>query len=365
MLEATMCAFEIETDFNRVLKAINHEEPDRVPLFEALIEYPIQSQFLGREVTPDDLASQVEFWTKAGYDAMPVTVGMMEPGAVTEDSAVSKVIKERVLDGNEAEGDDKKWNLEYNSFINDREDFEAFPWDTLASLNYEKLDRVKGYLPKGMKVVAITGKVYTLTWMLMGFNNFALKIMDDRDLVADVFGKVAEIQYNAFESVLDKDYVGAVWAIDDIAFGTGPIIMPAAYREFVFPCYHEMATMCHKKDRPFILHSDGDLTTLMPDLIDIGIDVLHPIDPTCMDIHKVKAEYGRRICLCGNVSNELLQLGTPEDIEARVRVLLRDIAPGGGYLLAAGNSVPAWAKFENYMALRRTGLQHGHYPITI
>lgn len=360
-----MSEFEINTDFNRVLKAIRHEEPDRVPMFEALIEYPIQSRFLGREVTSDDMAAQVEFWSQAGYDAIPITVGMMEPGTVTEDSALSRVIKERVLDRGEASADDKSWNLEFNSFINDRADFEAFPWDVLAALDYDKLERVKPYLPEGMKVVAITGKVYTLTWMLMGFNNFALKILDDRELVADVFAKVAEIQFNAFAAVLDMDHVGAVWAIDDIAFGTGPIIMPEVYREFVFPCYHEMASMCHRKDRPFIMHSDGDLTTLIPDLIDVGIDVLHPIDPTCMDIHKVHAEFGDRICLCGNVSNEMLQHGSEKDIEQRVKELLRDIAPGGGYLLAAGNSVPAWAKFENWMALRRAGFQYGHYPISV
>ena len=360
-----MNEFEIKTDFNRVLKTINHEEPDRVPLFEVLIEYPIQSQFLGREVTSDDLVSQVEFWTKAGYDAMPITVGIMEPGKVTEDSAISKVIKERVQKNDEDASDKEKWNLEFNSFINDREDFEVFPWDVLEKLDYDKINRVKELLPHGMKAIAITGKIFTLTWMLLGFNNFALSIMSDRELVADVFNKVAEIQYNAFESILDMDHIGAVWAIDDIAFGTGPIIMPEVYREFVFPCYHDMAIMCHKKDRPFIMHSDGDLTSLMPDLIDIGIDVLHPIDPTCMDIYKMKKEYGERICLCGNVSNELLQKGTPLEVENQVKTLLQDIAPGGGYLLAAGNSVPAWAKFENYMALRDTGLKYGAYPINI
>lgn len=143
------------------------------------------------------------------------------------------------------------------------------------------------------------------------------------------------------------------------------MIMPEVYREFIFPSYKKMARMCHESDRFFCLHSDGDLTRLMEDLIDIGIDVLHPIDPTCMDIHKMKKDFGDRICLAGNVSNEMLQNAEPADIEARVKQLLRDIAPGGGYLRSAGNSVPSWAKFENYKAMIDTGLKCGRYPIQI
>ncbi len=84
---------ELKPDFNRIRKTVRQEEPDRVPLCEALIEYSIQSQFLGREVKAEDLGSQVEFWLKAGYDYIPLTVGMMTPGKVTQESKISKVIR--------------------------------------------------------------------------------------------------------------------------------------------------------------------------------------------------------------------------------------------------------------------------------
>ena len=173
-----------------------------------------------------------------------------------------------------------------------RADFEAFPWDVLAELNYDKFDEVKPYLPEGMKVIAVSGKVFTLTWMLMGFNHFAISLIDDKALVADVFNKVAQIQHQSLTEVLS-------------------------------------------------------------------------IDPTCMDMHRVKKEFGDKVCLAGNVSNEMLQNADPGDIAARVKELLRDIAPGGGYLLSAGNSVPAWAKYENYKAMIDTGLEYGRYPIQI
>ena len=166
---------KLKPDFERFRAAVRHQEADRVPFYELLVDYGIQSRFIGREVSADDLESQVEFWAAAGYDFIPITVGMMEPGGVTKDSAISKVIEEVVLeDEEEAEArDDPAWSLEYHSFIKDRVDFEAFPWDVLAELNYDKFEDVKQYLPEGMKVIAVSGKIFTLTWMLMGFNQVA------------------------------------------------------------------------------------------------------------------------------------------------------------------------------------------------
>jgi len=355
---------EIKPDFERLKKTINHNEPDRVPLCELLIDYTHQSRFLGRQVTPDDLASQVEFWTKAGYDFIPITVGMMTPGRVTKESDIIKVIRKTMLKEEKSQEDDEKsWNLEYTSFINNRDDFDRFPWDVAANVDLTVIHEVSRYLPSGMKAIVMSGKIFTLTWMLMGFNNFSTALIMDENLVADVFTKVAEIQSKAIDSILSLPHVGGIWVVDDIAFGTGPIISPNALRAHLFPRYAEMARKCHALNLPLIMHSDGDMTALIPDLIEMGLDVLHPIDPTCMDIAKIKLEWGDELCLFGNVSNELLRSGSPAEVAQYTRKLLREVAPGGGFALGSGNSVPAWAKYENYLAMRDTACQYGAYPI--
>ena len=357
---------EIKPDFDRLKKTVAHIEPDRVPLCEVLIEYPIQSRFLGREVTADDLQAQVEFWAKAGYDFIPLTVGMMSPGRVTEESAISKVIRETMLkDSPEAVQDDKSWNLEYTSFIHTREDFDKFPWELAGNLDFSKLEQVASLLPEGMKVIAVSGKIFTLTWMLMGFNHFATSLILDEQLVADVFRRVAEIQFKALERILAMPHVGAVWVVDDLAFGTGPMISPEAFRDHVFPWYREMASRCHEKGLFFCMHSDGDLTKLIPDLIDMGLDLLQPIDPTCLDIFEVKKAYGDKLCLVGNVSNELFRAGTPAEVEATVKELVARLGPGGGYCVGSGNSVPTWADFDNFMAMRNAAIKYGSYPIKL
>lgn len=355
----------IRPDFENIRKTARHEEPERVPLCEVLIEYPIQTKFLNREVTADDLESQLEFWMKAGYDFIPITVGMMTPGKVTQESAISKVIREVMLKDSPDADNDKAWNLEYTSFIKTRKDFEKFPWEIAAKLDFSKFYEVRDMLPEGMKVIAVSGKIFTLTWMLMGFNDFSISLIMDERLVSDVFKKVAEIQFQGLEQIFEMPHVGAVWVVDDLAFGTGPMISPQAFRDHVFPWYREMAIQCHRNNLLFIMHSDGDLMMLMEDIIGVGVDVLQPIDPTCMDIVKVKQMYGDRLCLVGNVSNELLRSGTPAEIEERVKHLIRNVALGGGYCLGSGNSVPEWAKFENYMAMREATFKYGSYPIQL
>jgi len=355
---------DTKPDFDRIRKTVRHEEADRVPMLEVLVDYPIQSKFLGKEVRSDDLAAQLEFWIKAGYDYIPLTVGMMSPGKVTEESAISKVIKKHMLKDSE-KNDANAWNLEHAHFINDRDDFERFPWDILAKLDFGNFSAVKEMLPEKMKVIALSGKIFTLTWMLMGFNNFAAKLIIEEELVADVFRKVAEIQFKCLEEIFKMPHVGGVWLVDDLAFGNGPMIAPAAFRKHVFPWYKEIARRCHENDRLVFLHTDGDLALLMNDIIAIGTDVLHPIDPTCMDIVAVKKEYGDRLAIAGNVANELLRSASPVEIEERVKYLIRHLAPGGGYMICSGNSVADWSRFENYMAMRAAAFRYGVYPISI
>jgi uroporphyrinogen decarboxylase len=95
----------------------------------------------------------------------------------------------------------------------------------------------------------------------------------------------------------------------------------------------------------------------------LGQSGIHPIEPEAMDIRQLKKEYGSRVCLIGNVDVDLLSTGTPEEIEKVVRELIRDIAPGGGYILSSGNSIPSYAKVQNVIAMGEALHEYGSYPI--
>ncbi len=349
-------------DFNRIIRTVAHEEPDRLPIVEILVEYPIISRFLGREVTAGDLVGQVEFWYTAGYDYVPQVVGMMTPGKVTSDSAISKVIKERLRQEGKL-GDEKSWNLEYTSFIQSREDFDRFPWDVAEQVETAHVENIRTILPPGMKVIILSGKIYTLSCMLMGFEEFSMSLACEDGLAADVMRMVGEIQTKALEKVLSMDHIGAVWAVDDIAATNTTMLSPAMLRKWLFPWYEQMASKCHAAGKLFFYHTDGNIYPVIDDMIALGVDGIHPIDPTALDIREFKKRYGDRVCLLGNVPTELLRSGSTEDVENYVKGLIRDIAPGGGFCLGSGNSVPEWASLDNYKAMIGTALLLGSYPI--
>ncbi len=352
---------EMQPDFERLKKAVNHEEPDRVPLWEGVVDYSIMSQFTGKSVDSETLDAQIEFWSRAGYDFIPVTVGLLAPGKVTQDSAIMQIIRDTMLEDTADVNNEKEWSVENRGYIKDRKSFEEFPWEAASRIDVSKLHQIKGLLPDRMKVIAVSGKIFTLTWMLMGFEDFCIALLDDEKLVAEIFEKIAKIQFTALDEIFKMPHVGAVFIVDDLAFGTGPMISPAAFRDHVFPWYKEIARRCHKNGLLYFQHTDGNILPLMEDLIGLGLDALHPIDPTCMDIVRMKREYGDRICLLGNVSNELLSTGSVEEVRNEVRRLIDVVAPGGGYCLGSGNSVPDWARFENYMEMRNTTLEYGGY----
>jgi uroporphyrinogen decarboxylase len=115
----------------------------------------------------------------------------------------------------------------------------------------------------------------------------------------------------------------------------------------------------------FFFHSDGNIWPILDDLIAIGFDAIHPIDPTAMNIREVKEKVGRKLGIMGNIHTDLLARGTPAEVRDLTKKTIREVAPGGGFALGSGNSVPEWARFENYQAMRETALKFGKYPIKL
>jgi uroporphyrinogen decarboxylase len=101
----------------------------------------------------------------------------------------------------------------------------------------------------------------------------------------------------------------------------------------------------------------------LDDLVALGIAGLHPLEKGAMDIRAVKKDYGDRLCLLGNVDLNLLGMGTPDEVDCEVRALIRDVAPGGGYILTSGNSLAGYLKPENVIALVEAVREYGRYPL--
>jgi len=345
-----------EPDFQRLRTAFLLEgEPDRVPMLELIVEGRAMQAVLGRPV--ETVADYIEFLVKAGYDGARITPTVdfrffeFEP---KEGRRIGVQDHERV------------WAPEGEGIITSWEDFEKFPFPKPEEVDYSVFEEANKYLPDGMKIVAQQGDIFTRVWEFMGFETFSIALYEQPDLVEALFEKVGSIIYEIFKTMATIDNVGALWYTDDIAYTEGLLMSPEHLRKYLFPWIKKIGEIADEYDLPFLYHTDGVLWDVMEDIIACGVDALHPIEPKAMDIREVKRRYGDRLCLIGNIDlGYTLTRGTPEETEQEVKEKIRDLAPGGGYVVSSSNTIPDYVKPENYIAMIEAVKKYGKYPIQI
>jgi len=199
------------------------------------------------------------------------------------------------------------------------------------------------------------------TTLGMGFEAFSHALYEDAALVETILDRYVDWSCEVAKHVMRMGFDVYV-TTDDMAHKSGTFFSPRVFRDLVMPRYRRLR---EHVTLPWIIHSDGNLRAFVDDLLSLGIAGLHPNEKGAMDIQEMKRDYGDRVCLLGNVDLNILSMGTPQDVEAEVRDLIREVAPGGGYILTSGNSLAGYVKPENALALSRAAQKYGAYPIRV
>ncbi len=152
---------------------------------------------------------------------------------------------------------------------------------------------------------------------------------------------------------------------DDYAHRNAPIMSPQHFQEFVLPYLQEMVDLAKAHGVPFIKHTDGNIWPILDAIVDTGITAIDPLEPIAgMDIGEVKQQYGDRIAVVGNVDcGELLSRGTPEQVIEAVKETIAKASVGGGHILASSTSIHPAVKPENYQAMLESAREYGQYPL--
>lgn len=195
--------------------------------------------------------------------------------------------------------------------------------------------------------------------MSMGVEGFAFATKDDPGLVHEVLRRYVDWQLVVTRNLIEMGY-DFLWCFDDIAFKSGPFCSPADFREFMLPAMKRSAEAITV---PWVFHSDGNLMPILDDILSLGPSGLHPIEPGPMNLAEVKAKYGHRICIIGNVSVDTLSAGTPEETRQFTRSCIETGGPGGGYMISSSNTIPSYAHPENVKAMINTIQDFGSYPL--
>jgi uroporphyrinogen decarboxylase len=250
---------------------------------------------------------------------------------------------------------------EHKGPITNWEEFERYPWPDPATASTRCLDWCQANLPDDMCIVAGGGFAHFaehLIW-LMGYETICYALYDDRDLVRAISDRLHLIYEVVMARVLEYDRVKITWGSDDLGYRGGTLLSPSDTREFILPGHKRMAEMSHAAGRPYLLHSCGNLETILGDLLDdVRIDAKHSFEDTIEMVTDAKARYGDRIALLGGIDVDFLCGADEAAIRKRVRETLDTCMPGGGYCLGTGNSVTNYIPVDNYLVMLDEGRRY-------
>jgi len=338
------------TSRERILTAMKREEPDRVPFCELSVDRSLAERLMGWPATQ----------TAAGGSLA------RNPYTVEESKALAAFL-----------GCDCIWYLlraptfahqgfgqEGRGFmgegmIKSEADLEKIK---LPDPYRDELYREAEHFAKNKgdyALVFVTRIGFFQTVLGMGMENFLVSLYMDRLLVE----KILDLYFDWMAVVVERMcQIGfdIFWTTDDYAYKTGMFFSPAIFREVIAPRYRRVLK---KLTIPWFLHSDGNIMESMDTLIELGVAATHPNQKGAMDIRAVKQKYGDRICVIGNVDLNILGMGTPEEADQEVKELIRDLGPGGGYMVSSGNSLASYLKPECVLAMAEAIRKYGKYPI--
>jgi uroporphyrinogen decarboxylase len=380
-------------NFERFWTALNLEEPDRIPIHTIQFDGNVADQVLGKpERNAFDIFDEMEKkysdeWldrinsilddieisvfakcVRAAYELGFDGVGIHYiPFIIESKTEMTDIFGKRHriknIDGN-------PYPDYYGGYIKNREDWEAYPKPDLKE-EYKRAKKFyKGVLRKCRDIKdeifiiaqdALTS-IFPPVWQGMGMSYFARALKNDPKLIEERFRFTTDFVLTIFKAYAD---CGAKVFLEggDIAHSGGPMINPKYFYKYLLPCYQEVADAIHGWGGKFILHTDGDITTLLDFIVESGFDGLQCLEPPLVDPYLVKKKIGDKVCLSGNIdTRHILVDATKQEVEDAVKNAIKALGYGGGYMLSPANFHPGISVDRLSWMIGATK-EYGKYPL--
>ncbi|WXG40243.1 MAG: uroporphyrinogen decarboxylase family protein [Candidatus Freyarchaeum deiterrae] len=331
----------------RVLIALNHGIPDRVPIYDMGIDSPIVLKLMNAEVYSWELA--VECHKKIGLDMITAWPETFPLEWFTDDKGRRGFIDEwgrkRIFTE-----DGTKWYA--GGIINSEEIFNSWNWpDPTLQKRYLDVEKTLK-LASELAVIGFVGGPFERAALGRGHQSILMDFFKNPSFVRRHMSKIMEYWIEVGKIEIDMG-VDAIIIADDYAHKSGPFFSPKIFENHILPLLKKEIYVFKKKGVKVIHHSDGYIIPLIPDLIKAGIDGLHSLEPAAgVDIGQVKKSYGDSLVLVGNIDcGSLLSFGKTEEVKKVVRETITKAAPGGGYIFSSSNSLHRGVKTDNILAM--------------
>jgi len=334
-----------EPDYHHLLQVLNNQRPDRLPLYEHHIDAPFISKVLGETISSEGLKNHeleayyrkvIGFWQEMTYDGFDFEAAICDilpgHGAIMGGMAGP---------------------------IQNREDFENYPWDDIPKIFWETytphFEAIRKTLPAGMRAYGGCGYgIFEASQDLVGYEYLCVMQCLDPDLFGDIFKRIGDLWELLWTGVIERysDIFVFFRMGDDLGHKTSTLLEPDIIRQHIFPQYKKVIDLIHRSGKKFLLHSCGNIFPLMEDIINLGIDAKHSNEDQIAPFPVWIEKYSDRIGLFGGFDLNLLVLEKPETVCQTVLdrgIQYRKTAKGYG--LGSGNSIPGYIPVDGFMAM--------------
>jgi len=375
---------------DRLLAAINHQEPDRVPVcfwgtiapLRHLWQTPLERVERLFELGIDDVMGvgmpwvyhpdvEVRVVREASHQPYPLLIKELATPRGTLRMAV-KQTADYAWDDPPLVAD-ANWSRAAEHLVKGEEDLERLAY----ILHDPAAGDLTGFREHAARVrefcaargVLVTGSVPSPSNFAMNFlgaTNMMLKAADDRAFVKELLGSVAEWSKRTLEMVLEVgvDTVQFSGIYEGTAFWS-----PADYEDLFAPSLGPLVEMAHQAGVKFHYFSDAQIMGYLETWREMGVDILSYLNPPPMgdaDLGEIKQRVGERICLWGGINSPItIERGTQEEVRQAVVDAIRAAAPGGGFVLASADAIMVEEAYDNLMTMVRTCHEFGRYPIAL
>ena len=353
----------------RVLLSLNHQEPDRVP-----VDFWWSHEIRDRLIRHLGVKNQDELQGRLGSDIRSIYPAYVGPKLRRfEDGSYEDfwgVIRKPTKFGG------KEFSGEYDDVVyyplrdaRSIEDIHRMRWPSPDWFDYSSLipqcERFSNYALMLGRMGVETQTIFIQLWFFRGLDQILIDFVDRPEFVKAMIDRIMEFRIEHVKRMIEvtKGRADILQIADDYGMQTGLMMRPAMWKEFFAPCLKTLAGIAHGAGMKVFLHCDGSSRSIIPDLIDLGIDILNPIQPQCtgMDPAELKREFGDRLCFHGAVDTQkTLPFGTREEVIAEVKERIRVMGKGGGYILAPVHTVEADVPIENILAVYETIRKSGN-----
>jgi uroporphyrinogen decarboxylase len=352
----------------RVLTALNHEEPDRctmqisfTPEFAARLEIDLQLKGQGLH-NPHGGGNTYELERALDEDMLLTSVGWVngyyQDGYQNVDSYLDEWgVAWKTIEYKTPYGKGKYTEPFGHPLAEDRVLETYLSPDPNRLELYTEASRVLANFKDEYWIVGVTPTtIFESAWALRGYE----QLMIDMATNPDKANRVLDIPYSYHKIVTQRLVslgVDMIWLGDDVGGQNAMLMSPRMWRQYFKPRMADLIASL-REINPHIkiaYHTDGVVYPIILDLIEIGVDVLNPIQPMAMDPVKIKKEYGRNLCFWGSLDiQQTLPFGTPEQVKAEVITRLKTIGRGGGLLIGPTHNLQLDTPLENFWAMIET-----------